>query len=164
MNSLFPNGSAVPVPIMDYEECDTPEERAFKLIFAITRKQYLGSDVTTESQQFTQLTGHDIGDIKALFSHLLSSKKQFCDGLLAFSREEILMFMRAAIVPIDEQQLIRFIKRNVVHGLQEGDYAMPLTFADAAALCKVVEYDTCPEYITQLFREKVQQGPTNIQE
>lgn len=50
MISLFPSGSAVPVPIMDYEECDTAEERAFKLIFTIVRKQYLGSDITLEHE------------------------------------------------------------------------------------------------------------------
>ena len=86
MNSLFPDGSAAPVPIMDYEECDTAEERVFKLIFATARKQYLGSDVTVERQQLIQLTGHDIGDIEALFRHLTSQRTQFCDGLLAFSR------------------------------------------------------------------------------
>ena len=86
MNSLFPDGSAVPVPIMDYEECDTAEERAFKLIFATAREQYLGADVTVERQQLIQLTGHDIGDIEALFLHLASQRTQFCDGLLAFSR------------------------------------------------------------------------------
>ena len=100
MNSLFPNGSAAPIPIMDYEECDTAEERVFKLIFAIARKQYLGADVAAEYQSF-KLMGYSVDDIQVLFSHLVSSGARFCDGLLAFSEQEILMFMRSYAVPID---------------------------------------------------------------
>lgn len=118
MNSLFPNGSAAPVPIMDYEECDTAEERAFKLIFAMARKQYLGSDVTEERRQLTQLTGYGPGDVEALFRHLVSYGAQFCDGLLAFSKQEALMFMRSPAMPVDQDLLRGFIRRNTVNGLQ----------------------------------------------
>ena len=46
--------------------------------------------------------------------------------------------------------------------MQEGDYATPLTFADAAALCKVVERDECPDHIVQLFRNKARQGLVHV--
>lgn len=72
------------------------------------------------------------------------------------------MFMRSPAAPVDQRLLQGFIKRNIVHGLQEGDYATPLTFLDAAALCKVVECDKCPDYIISQFRDKVQQGLANI--